>query len=319
MSIDFLLKLAGEYERTHQLVLHVLFEHGLSEQVDLPPAVKVGWEFEKQLFDLALNHEGNEITAVEIKTWSSVSAEQARRQRSWAAPKGRRLLYVLMGHSEYEGVPDAPLIQEQRLGVRELRAAVVALSAKTTSSEVRDLAEAYARWLEIHDTLRRSDLDADDWTRAQYAFVYDQLRRAHGRPASIYVVNSRSGDRHILNFTDSWKDLHDPRVGGAQFFWELHDGRPYFKFGPVPKDARKSSGRVVREELRSLVMDSAAKHGVPMERHGRTGEHMSIGRVPVHLRTFLRNGALEMPGALELLDRCWAIHGDVIQRWEKEP
>lgn len=86
MPLDLLFENAGDYERTHQIMLYVLFKEGrLSEHQGLSPTKGVGWEDEKRFFDITLKAESGLVTGVEVKTWSTVSVDQAQRQRTGPA------------------------------------------------------------------------------------------------------------------------------------------------------------------------------------------------------------------------------------------
>jgi hypothetical protein len=74
MPLDLLLRDAGEYERTHQVMLFRLFSEGhLAEELGLPKTVKVEQETQANLFDLELEHGGRGSTGIELKTWSHVT------------------------------------------------------------------------------------------------------------------------------------------------------------------------------------------------------------------------------------------------------
>jgi hypothetical protein len=200
MPLELLLKTAGQYERTHQVVLFVLFQNGLAEQLGLPPCKQVYLEYGRGLFDIALDHGAKPITGIEVKTWSDVSENQAERQRQWAEVEQGRILYVLMGWSEFEGPPGARIANERWIGVAELHDAIAQLAEREPREEVRGLAAAYARWLAAHVQERQASLEHPQWSRLQFSMFYNQIRRIFDYPSSIYKVDNPNGGRCILNF-----------------------------------------------------------------------------------------------------------------------
>jgi hypothetical protein len=317
MPLDLLLQSAGDYERTHQTVLYVLFQNGLAQHLGLAPARKVEWEYRKSLFDLALEHAGGAETGLEIKTWSELTKEQLERQRRWAAQSNGRLVYILMGFSEYEGLPGRVGAAEVVAGVPRLAEAVEHLMRGTPHANVRGLAEAYLRWLRAHDDSRRRGMDEKTWTRAQWAIFYANVRGAQDREVSIYKVENPSGGIHVLNFSESWTPLDDQRLPGAEVFWELVNGTPTFKFGPTGKEAAREVKRAVRSELRGLVLAASQERGLDFKPFGRLGEHMGIAQASVNLRTFWRDGALDVAQCRRVLDVCWAVFSDVLNAWRR--
>lgn len=318
MPLDLLLRHAGDYEKTHQVALHVLMtQSDLATELGLPRVSEVEWEYERGLFDLLLQHEGNEATGVEIKTWAEVRDDQAERQRSWANARGRTLVYVLLGSAEFEGVPDEPLRNERHVGAGVLRDAVVRAGRRTDcAAPVRGLAEGYARWLDAHirDRAARTSAPVEAWGRLEHAVFYDRIRASLGWTAWIYPSNNRGGPVYILNF-DHWKELRDRRAGGAKLYWELVNGTACFKFGPVPEHARKSSALSIRQELRDLVVRSARRHGLEVISSGRPGEYMSIARATLDLRTCYAAGVLDQPRVRGHLSKCRKVHEAVVRAW----
>lgn len=319
MPLDLLLRHAGEYERTHQVLLHVLLSEGhLAEELGLPRVTAVEWEYERSLFDLAVKHRGDRTTGVEIKTWSEVKPEQAERQRKWASATGRTLLYVLLGNSEFEGVPGDEVANERRVGAAALRDAVLRMADRNDSSPaVRGLARSYAQWLESHVAERARQLSTppENWGRLEYAVFYDRVRRAMRWEASIYPSNNPGGPVYILNFDDGWTELRDRRVSGASFYWEIVDGFVFFKMGPVPERARSDAAPKVREELRELLVRAAEKHGVEVAPVGRTGEYMSLAKSTLDVRRLFAHGDLDEKKLREHLTRCRKVYEAVAREW----
>jgi hypothetical protein len=322
MPLDLLLKHAGEYERTHQVVLHVLFsESALPQRLGFPVVVKVGWEHSRGLFDLALEHGKGGTTGVEIKTWSDVREKQADRQRHWARQHNRALAYVLLGCAEFEGVPGDASKNEHHFGADALRSAIVAVAQAPGSSDaVRGLATSYARWLEGHIAYRDSRIATpiSEWRRLEYAVFYDRVRRALAWNTSrIYPSNHPGGPVHILNFRGDCEILDDTRAKGARLYWELVDGFPCFKFGPVPERSRHAGALAVRDELRNLAVKAAARHQIDVRLTGRSGEYMSFAKATRDVRTFLHDGVLDEQGVCEYLTRCRDVHIEIAQRWAR--
>lgn len=315
MPLDLLLKHAGEYERTHQVVLHVLLSEGaLSQHLGLRPVEDVEWEHARGLFDLALEHGGGRATGVEIKTGSDVSEGQAERQRRWAGQPGRALAYVLLGCAEFEGVPGDAMKNEYHFGAAAIRDAVTAVAADATSSDaVRGLARSYGTWLDAHIAFRNARIAAppEEWRRLEYAVFYDRVRAALGWPARIYPSNNAGGPVHILNFHTDTRGLEDRRAAGASIYWEVVDGHPCFKFGPVPVRSRAAGAIAVRDELRELFVKAAAKHGVEARLTGHSGEYMSFAKAAQDIRTFLHEGVLDSARLSEYLTRCRHVHAEV--------
>lgn len=322
MALDLLLSRAGEYERTHQLVLQVLFtDSGLSERLGLPRARGVQLEPDRGLFDLALAHACDAATGVEIKIGSGVMRDQAERQRRWAkAAPGRRTLYFLLGCGEFEGVQDEPLRGEQHVGAAAMRDAVQAVAtARAESDPVRGLATAYAAWLGKHIAFREARLATPprEWQRLEHAVFYDRIRTVLGWPASIYPVSHPGGSVHILNFDEDWIELKDGRARGASLYWEVIDGFATFKFGPVPQPSRAAGAIAVRDELRHHMAAAASKHGIVVENTGRSGEYMSFARALQDIRLFMRDGALDEKTVTDYLGRCRRMHRDVARAWNR--
>lgn len=316
MPLDLLLENAGDYERTHQVVLYVLFKEGrLAEHLGLPPARSVGWEDEGRLFDLTLK-DGGRVTGVEVKTWSTVGEDQADRQRAWAKAGTRKLAYVLMGFSEFEDVPGDVIGGEHHFGAKAIRDAMTAVAKDDRcGSKVRGLADAYGRWLDGHLAARIKSLSTpkDKWGRLEYSVAYQRIREALGWPSDIYYVANPAGGVYILNF-DEWHDLGDRRARGTQLYWELINGVPHFKIGPVPKNA---DAREVRAELRELLEAAAQKHDLPIEFTGRTGAYMSLARATKSAMDFMDKGALDEDGVRNYLGVCRKVHERTFADWKK--
>jgi hypothetical protein len=222
-----------------------------------------------------------------------------------------------MGFSEYEGLPGGVRAAEDVAGVSRLAGAVEHLMRRTPNANVRGLAEAYSRWLRAHDESRRRGMDAETWTRAQWAIFYAQVRDGQDREASIYKVENPSGGIHVLNFSESWTPLNDQRLANAEVFWELVDGTPTFKFGPTGKGTARDVKRAVRNELRALLMAASQERGLDFKPFGRLGEHMGIAQASVSLRTFWRGGVLDLAECRRVLDVCWAVFTDVLNAWRR--
>jgi hypothetical protein len=322
MPLDLLLARAGEYERTHQLVLSVLFsDSALAERLGLRRPQVVHLEPERGLFDLALAHSDGGVTGVEIKTAGGVLRDQAERQRRWTKMSpGRQNVYFLLGCGEFEGVQDTPANSEQHVGAAVMRDAANAVAADAGESDAaRGLARAYGKWLDNHIRFRASRLAAAlrEWRRLEYAVFYDRVRSALGIPASIYPVSHPGGAVHILNFDEDWIDLDDSRARGASLYWEIVDGVPTFKFGPVPQRSRGAGAVEIRDELRELIATAAAKHQVDIENTGRSGEYMSFAKAKQDIRAFVADGAVREPDLRDYLERCRRSHRDVARAWAR--
>jgi hypothetical protein len=319
MPLDLLLKHAGEYERTHQVLLQVLFaESRLAEHLGLGEVRKVLWEYDRSLFDLGLEH-GKQVTGIELKMWSEVRDEQAERQRRWAGDRERVLAYVLLGYAELEGVPGDRLRNEHHVGAEDLRRAANAVANDDNATPaVRGLADSYSRWLSTHITDRRTSLlaPASEWRRLEYAAFYDRVRATLGWPASIYPATNRGGPVHILNFDDDWKDLNDRRASGASLYWEIIEGFVWFKFGPIPERSQAAGAVEVRAELRDLLLNAAERHGIEIVLKGRSGSYMALGRGTFDLRSLVAGGALDEAAVRDYVTKCRKVHLDVARRWD---
>ncbi len=317
MPLNLLLDNAGDYERTHQILLYVLFKEGrLAEHLGLPASKEVGWEDEKRLFDLTLKG-ADGVTGIEVKTWATVSDDQASRQRTWSRKDRRRLVYILLGFAEFEGVRGDEVPGEHHIGARALRDAAVELTKDDRSgASVRGLAEAYARWLERHLQERLHSLHADKakWGRLHYSVAYDLLRSAVGLPADIYYVANPAGGVQILNFSEAWHDLEVGDLRGTKLYWELIDGWPYFKIGPVPEGR---DARAVRAELREILLATAKSEGLPLVQTGRTGEYMSLAYADRSATDFFSGAKLDAKKARNYLLTCHKVHERTATAWRK--
>jgi hypothetical protein len=319
MPLDLLLENAGDYERTHQIMLYVLFKNGrLAEHLGLPATKSVGWEDENRLFDLTLKDGDSGVTGVEVKTWATVSEDQADRQRAWATTARRKLAYVLMGFSEFEGVPGDAARNEHHFGTLAVRDAMMA-AAKDSRCEarVRGLAEAYGRWLDRHVAAREKALEKpqDRWGRLEYAVAYEKLRGLISWPGRIYYVANPAGGVNILHFDEDEHDLGVQRLEGTKIFWELLNGWPYFKIGPVPKG---EDAREVRATLRELLEVAAKRHGLRVVITGRTGQHMSRAYVDKRVTDLFKGASADEQRARKLLETCRKVYEGTVDAWNKQ-
>jgi hypothetical protein len=106
-GVTVLLNSALDYERTHQVALYTLFRKSCLPEtlLGISSPMEVGWEPENQLFDLSVSSDSDRVL-IEIKMWSSLSADQFRRQTEHLSKNGSRAAYILLGTSWMESVPD---------------------------------------------------------------------------------------------------------------------------------------------------------------------------------------------------------------------
>lgn len=166
----------------------------------------------------------------------------------------------------------------------------------------------------LQDRLRGLEQPKDRWGRLQWSVAYDILRRALGWPADIYYVANPGGGVHIVNFSDDWHDLQVRGLRGTHLYWELINGWPYFKIGPIPKG---SDARELRTELRDLLETSAKAEGLLLVVTGRTGEYMSLARGDTCLADFFGGAKLAAEKATAYLETCRRVHERTIAAWRR--
>lgn len=226
-AIDYYLKLAIDYELTHQIILKELLQDNKFRKQLLGHSTddyKVIKEPFGGLFDLAImDGADTTIACFEIKIHAGPSINQFKRQvdfvlNSASKPK---LLYFFIGASDYEYIKDSRLDQLTgfvkghvnsdarpiKIGISRL----ISLIRKTifSNSELKNLAEAYVLQLEeMIDDFDVIDINQSSKEANPKRFYYSHFRQIQQYlsqiDARIYTVANRGMTQYILNDQTSW-------------------------------------------------------------------------------------------------------------------
>ncbi len=273
-GLDLLLSAAIDYERTHQVVLYMLFEKS-----DLPELL-VGvrrtkpteWEPEGQLFDLGLWSDDSRIL-LEIKMWSSLTDKQLPDQVKFLKEHGHRGVYVLLGTSWFEF--DKEILAErtdgvgERLGYEEIINALERLlNAPGQLPDVCDLAGAYKDALCSQFTKLKDACYSESKGKPFYYSLFWRLKQELKEfKTAIYSANNPGGPVYILNNRD-WESLHLNGVA-TELYCEVVNNGLCIKFHAESEDAptRKRIRDAVRVAAHA-VLDDQLKVTDPPLRYG---------------------------------------------------
>ncbi len=275
-GIDFLLKGAAEYERTHQLVLlSLLKDTELARHLfSISRPQKIQWEVERGLFDLACDN----VLFIELKVWSSLGRDQIRRQAEFLKRRTASVAYMMLGTSwfEHSEAELKELVSQKavKVGPSELIEALnQILVAKNQNPDVVDLVRAYRDSLQ--NSLDRS-LAACETTSSGKQYFYSLYHRhrqklaAAGIESSIYTVNNPGGEHYVLNLKP-WAKAVVPE-GNVEVFVELYHSELCLKFRL--DNSSSTAKKAVRDRVRSSARQ-ALGNLVRMSDAGRVGEYMT--------------------------------------------
>jgi len=281
-GIDLLLRTSIDYERTHQIVLFTLLSKSKMTEFLLNfanPTKEIYWEPERQLFDLAVEHDES-TTYIEIKMWSSLTDSQFKRQVDFLKAKKTRGLYLLLGTSWFEhtenSISDMSEGSASRIGYDELISSLNKLMvAPSQPPEVYELALAYRNAVqEQYDRIRTAYKSKEDEKLFFYAIYHEIQTRLEGMETSIFTVHNPGGPVYILNSSDYWLGFNYEGVEG-QLYYEIVNGRLCIKFYiEAPRETKYKLRDNLRDAIRKVygadykIIDS-----------GRLGSYMTACQI----------------------------------------
>ena len=148
-GIDLFFKTAIDYERTHQLALLTILKETSLPSLLYPfiGEIKVDWEPERGLFDLAVS-DAETTLYFELKMWSTLTENQRNRQIAFLKSNNSTCNYVLLGSTWFE-FSEEKIHREsekraKKIGYEELEKLLnTLLTERGYSPDVYDLILAY--------------------------------------------------------------------------------------------------------------------------------------------------------------------------------
>ncbi|MBM3324179.1 MAG: hypothetical protein FJY66_00765 [Calditrichaeota bacterium] len=287
-AIDLLFDVKKDSERLHQLVLGpLLIKTRLLDKLGIkgtPVRKDFEWEPRRRCFDLGIEMTEplNSHVWVEVKVDGELARSQVERQIAETAAD--RLLYLLLGHSQYttnrsgiereleEHLPERYSIVTGDDLCKALAQPDILLGSDREHRDVRDLVASYLNWLRIlqdrYNYLSRSSFK--DWEGGDcfkfFACCRDEL---HINDMNMgYIPNPAGG------FLGAWWNWSEPLGDtGFQIYLQLEfdpeRGRSALCF-KVQVEKRESCTRVC-QEVRERILQGHNQSFLRIERPSRIG------------------------------------------------
>lgn len=292
-AIDLLLEWSPTSERMHQVVLAGLLHHtALLRKLGINGTpTNVETETHRGLFDLTVSFSDAQTLNVELKIDASLDFKQMKRQMAHVAKGKERLLYMLLGSTQYRRPANEienfrtvqdPRPSKEQVAFADLENTVRALrslAAEAPDPDRRDLAAAYGYFLrkmhETHEAYAGTPLD--EWSTVNWFAFFNEIRLKLRLAVSMdYVSNPNGG------FAGCWWDFnglgrHRPapdRPSTDEAYLQLEESKLCFKVTVGDEEFRGD----VRNRFSQVVIDTAARMKMPVckpQRFG-TGDSMTV-------------------------------------------
>jgi hypothetical protein len=305
----------------HQVILAGLLEHTrLAAELGISGTVaKVDQETHGRLFDLTVNYEDQSKVNIELKVDANLDLDQMKRQMEHTAQTSERLVYMLLGVTQF--VRPAEEIESTRqsldkkpskdlVSVVDLARAVEALKSVATGAadpDTRDLAVAYGYFLrKTHEATERfADISMTDWETVHWYAFYNQIRTRLDLGLQMGYVPNPSG-----GFAGCWwdsvkLDRHMPapdKFSEDRAYLQLEESKLCFKVSVEDSDYRSD----VRTQFSRRVIDAGEMVGLPVEKPQRfgTGDTMTVAVFDGDYRSPMPDGRLSWDHVTDVISKA---------------